>query len=134
MVFMFILKVQCLDETSWTEWVNSSSCEINALTGKGFQYQTRCRRNNQNEANDFDTCHDEYNVTECTPKEWLLELTDWSAWTACRGYDTLTCSGLGQRTKFRTCENGCAFWEFSDKNLTIIEDCDVTEDGFKTRD
>ena len=83
--------------TSWTAWVNSSSCEINNLTdsnlyGKGFQYQTRCCRNTENEADGFDTCHDEYNIIECTPKERLLELSGWSAWTACRGYDTSTLS------------------------------------------
>ena len=131
---MFILKVQCLDETSWTKWVNSSSCEINALTGKGFKYQTRCCRNTENEADNFDTCHDEYNVIECTPKEWLLDLSHWSAWTACRGNDTSTCPDRGQWTKYRTCKNGCEKWEISEKNLTRTEDCDVTEDGFQTRD
>ena len=130
---MIIPKVQCLDETSWTEWVNSSSCEINTLTNRGFQYQTRCRRNTENEADNFDTCHDEYNVIECTPKERLLNLTDWSDWTPCRGYNSSTCPGRGQRAQIRNCENGCAFSNITQQNLTEVQNCDVTEDGFQTK-
>ena len=128
--FMFLLKMQCIDETSWTEWVDSSLCEINTLTGKGFQLRKCCRRTAENQP-DFDTCNDGYDVIECTPKEWELELTNWSEWTSCRGDSTSTCPGLGQRTKTRTCKNGCDYWKISPKNLTIIEDCDVDKDSFQ---
>ena len=132
-VLIFIHKLQCLDDTSWTEWVNSSSCEINALTEKGFQLRKRCRRTAETQP-EFDTCNEDYDVIECTPREWVLELTDWSDWTACRGDSTSTCLGLGQRTKTRKCENGCDYWNILPTNLTIIEECDVDKDGFQIDD
>ena len=130
-VLILTLQVQCLDEASWTEWVDSSSCAVNTLTEKGFQYRTRCLRTTENETNNFKTCNEDYDVIECTPREWELELTNWSDWTSCRGDSTSTCPGPGQRTKTRTCENGCDYWNISPKNLTIMEDCDVDKDGFQ---
>ena len=60
----------------------------------------------------------------------FLVLTEWSEWTACRGFDSSICTGAGQRSRIRTCENGCC--DISSKNLTITEDCEVTKDGFIT--
>ena len=64
--------------TSWTAWIDSSSCEINSYTGKGFRYQKRCR-NTEIDAGSLDNCKDsdiDYNFIECTSsKEWLLDLT-----------------------------------------------------------
>ena len=59
----------------------------------------------------------------------LLVLTQWSDWTECRAIDSRSCSGPGIRRKTRACENGCA--DISNKNLTMTEDCVVTEDGFQ---
>ena len=56
-------------------------------------------------------------------------MTDWSAWTACRVIDNRFCNGPGVRRRLRACENGCE--GITNTNLTITEDCDVTEDGFR---
>ena len=45
------------------------------------------------------------------------------------GIDNSICVGSGHRTKIRTCDNGCD--DVLNKNLTIIEECEVTEDGFQ---
>ena len=56
-------------------------------------------------------------------------MTEWSGWTACRVIDNRSCSGPGIRRKVRICENGCE--GITNTNLTITEDCEVTEDGFQ---
>ena len=43
--------------------------------------------------------------------------------------DNRSCSGPGLRRKVRICENGCE--GITNTNLTITEDCEVTEDGFQ---
>ena len=57
-----------------------------------------------------------------------LVLTQWSAWTNCRSHDSSSCTGPGQRTQIRTCENGCD--DITETDLTKIESCDMTEEGF----
>ena len=52
----------------WTTWIDSSSCQFDPVTGNGFRYRTRCCKN-ENSLNNLDTCNDDQDVMECSPKE-----------------------------------------------------------------
>ena len=48
---------------SWSSWVDSSSCELNYETGKGFRHRARNCSNDQNAI--------DHDVVECTPRECI---------------------------------------------------------------
>ena len=52
----------------WTSWVDSSRCHFDQNAGNGFRNRTRCC-STQNDSDNLDTCNDDQDFMECSPRE-----------------------------------------------------------------
>ena len=52
----------------WTAWVDASRCHFDQNVGNGFRLSTRCCAT-QNGSDNLDSCNDERDVMECSPRE-----------------------------------------------------------------
>ena len=52
----------------WTSWVDVSRCNFDQNVGNGFRNRTRCC-STQNDSDNLDTCNDDQDVMECSPRE-----------------------------------------------------------------
>ena len=54
----------------WTSWVDASRCHFDQNVGNGFRLRTRCCAT-QNGSDNLDSCNDERDVMECSPRECI---------------------------------------------------------------
>ena len=78
---------------SWTSWIDPTPCVLNPTTGSGFRNRRRCcdefiiiSENN------IDTCNDELDAIECTPRECINVECDCNVQSNTFGFRNGVCS------------------------------------------
>ena len=76
----------------WTSWVDASRCHFDQKVGNGFRNRSRCF-STQNDSDNLDTCNDDQDVMECSPRECTDVQCNCNLSSESFGLKNGTCSG-----------------------------------------